>query len=231
LNSYYVVFNRYPIIIAGSMGKRTNEKWLADLRSEGLEKEAALEDLRSVVIAGLPYALSTWLSPADPQFEALVEEVAQETLIRALDHLDTFEGRSQFTTWVQKIAVRLALTELRRRKWRDFSLDELVEEKEEGGTFPSLLWDPSPNPDSLIEQSDTLRRVRQIIAEELTDKQRMAMIGIAVRGAPMEEVASRLGTNRNALYKLLHDARLKLKRRLASEGLDVEDIYASFENK
>jgi RNA polymerase sigma-70 factor (ECF subfamily) len=212
------------------MEKRTNEGWLADLRSEGLIKDAALEDLRATVIAGLPYALSSWLSPEDPQFEALVEEVAQDTLIRVLDHLDTFEGRSQFTTWVHKIAVNQALSELRRRRWRDFSLDELVEGNEAEKTNISLLWDPSPDPDDLAEQSDTLRRVRQIIAEELTEKQRVAMASILVRGAPMEEVAKKMGTNRNALYKLLHDARLNLKRRLASEGLNVEDIYASYES-
>jgi len=212
------------------MEKRANERWLADLGSEGPVKEAALDDLRAIVVGGLPYALSTWLSPDDPQFEPLVEEVAQETLIRVLDHLDSFEGRSQFTTWVHKIAVRQALTELRRRRWRDFSLDQLVEEKEESHAFPGLLWDPSPDPDRLAEQSNTLQRMRQIIQEELTDRQRLALIGIVVRGAPMEEVARRLGTNRNALYKLLHDARLKLKRRLADEGLEVDEIYASFES-
>jgi RNA polymerase sigma-70 factor, ECF subfamily len=213
------------------MANRSNEEWLVDLKSGGEAEEAALADLRAVVIAGLPYALSTWLSPTDPQFDALVEEVAQETLIRALDHLDSFEGRSQFTTWVQKIAVRQALTELRRRRWRDFSLDELVEEKEEGTSIPSLLWDPAPGPGELAEQSDILQRVRKVITEELTEKQRQAMIAVTVRGAPLEEVARRMGMNRNALYKLLHDARLNLKRRLASEGLEVEDIFSTFANQ
>jgi RNA polymerase sigma-70 factor (ECF subfamily) len=213
------------------MANRSNEEWLVDLKSGGEAEEAALADLRAVVIAGLPYALSTWLSPTDPQFDALVEEVAQETLIRALDHLDSFEGRSQFTTWVQKIAVRQALTELRRRRWRDFSLDELVEEKEEGTSIPSLLWDPAPGPGELAEQSDILQRVRKVITDELTEKQRQAMIAVTVRGAPLEEVARRMGMNRNALYKLLHDARLNLKRRLASEGLEVEDIFSTFANQ
>ncbi|NOH03849.1 MAG: hypothetical protein HND47_18735 [Chloroflexi bacterium] len=35
--------------------------------------------------------------------------------------MDTFEGRSLFTTWVHKIAIRIALTELRRKRWRDAS--------------------------------------------------------------------------------------------------------------
>lgn len=211
------------------MHDRTNEEWLADLRSEGEDKESALADLRAIVHSGLPYALSKYLSPDNPQFQSLTEEVSQETLLRVMSHLDTFEGRSKFTTWVHKIAVRIALTELRRRRWRDFSLDSLVEENEAGFSFPSLLEDPSPNPDARVEQSDMLARVGRLIDEELTDKQRQAMVATTIQGVPLEEVARQMGMKRNALYKLLHDARLRLKQRLAREGLTPEDIWAVFE--
>ena len=208
---------------------RTNEEWIADLKSEGDQKEAALADLRAVIASGLPYALSKYLSPDNPQFQSLSEEVIQDTLLRVLDHLDTFEGRSRFTTWVHKIAVRIALTELRRRRWRDFSLDSLVEENEEGVSFPSLMIDPSPNPDTLTQQSDMLMRVGRLINEELTEKQRQAMVATAIEGVPLEEVARRMDMKRNALYKLLHDARLRLKKRLANEGLTIEDVWAAFD--
>ncbi len=211
------------------MVDRTNEEWLADLKSDGPAKETALADLRATILTGLPYALSNYLSPDNPQFKSLTEEVAQDTLLRAMDHLDSFEGRSRFTTWVQKIAVRIALTELRRRRWRDFSLDSLVDENEEGRSFPSLLIDSSPNPDALTEQSDMLQRVGRLIDEELTEKQRQAMVAVAIEGVPMDEVARRMDMKRNALYKLLHDARLRLKRRLEKEGLVPEDIWAIFE--
>lgn len=211
------------------MVDRSNEEWLADLKSEGPEKGAALADLRAIIHNGLPYALSNYLSPDNPQFKPLTDEVTQDTLLRVLDHLDTFEGRSRFTTWVQKIAVRIALTELRRRRWRDFSLDSLVEENEEGVSFPSLMIDPAPNPDSLTLQSDMLQRVGRLINEELTEKQRRAIVATAVEGVPLEEVARRMNMNRNALYKLLHDARLRLKNRMANEGLTTEDIWAVFD--
>ena len=212
------------------MHDRTNDEWLADLRSEGEAKESALADLRAIVLAGLPYALSNYLSPDNPQFQSLTEEVTQETLLRVMSHLDTFEGRSKFTTWVHKIAVRIALTELRRRRWRDFSLDSLVAENEEGYSFPSLLEDASANPDALVEQGDMLARVGRLIAEELTEKQRQAMVATTIQGVPLEEVARQMGMNRNALYKLLHDARLRLKQRLAREGLTPDDIWAVFED-
>lgn len=211
------------------MRDRTNEEWLADLRTAGEAKETALADLRAIILAGLPYALSNYLSPDNPQFQSLTEEVAQETLLRVMSHLDTFEGHSKFTTWVHKIAVRIALTELRRRRWRDFSLDSLVEENEEGFSFPSLLEDASANPDALTEQSDMLSRVGRLIDEELTEKQRQAMVATTIQGVPLEEVARQMGMKRNALYKLLHDARLRLKQRLAKEGLTPEDIWAVFE--
>jgi len=212
-----------------TMIDRTNEEWIAELKSEGDQKEAALADLRAVIATGLPYALSNYLSPDNPQFQSLAEEVTQDTLLRILDHLDTFEGRSRFTTWVHKIAVRIALTELRRRRWRDFSLDSLVEENEEGVSFPSLMIDPSPNPDTLTQQNDMMMRVGRLINEELTDKQRQAMVATAIEGVPLEEVARRMDMNRNALYKLLHDARLRLKKRLANEGLTVDDVWAAFD--
>jgi RNA polymerase sigma-70 factor (ECF subfamily) len=47
----------------------------------------------------------------------------------------------------------------------------------------------------------------------------------------MDEVAQQLGTNRNALYKLLHDARLRLQKRLAAEGLSPKDLLALFSEK
>lgn len=210
------------------MADRTNAEWLSDLKADGPEKETALADLRATIMKGLPYALSKYLSPATPHFQSLTEEVAQETLLRAMEHLDSFEGRSRFTTWVQKIAVRIALTELRRRRWRDYSLDSLVEENEEGMSFPSLLVDSSPDPDALTEQADMIQRVSRIIDEELTEKQRQAMVAVTIQGVPMEEVARRMDMNRNALYKLLHDARLRLKRRLEGEGLMPEDIWSIF---
>ena len=210
------------------MPTRTNEQWLSDLQNDGPAREAALEDLRAVVMNGLPYALSRWVSPTDPQFNSLVEEVAQETLLRALNRMHTFEGRSQFTTWVHKIAIRIALSELRRKRWRDSSLDEMVD-NEEAPAPESLMEDSSAGPETSVERGDMMTRVRRIIAEELTDRQREALMLLSVQDMPMEEAAKKLKTNRNALYKLLHDARLRLKRRMSIEGLSAQEVLAAFE--
>ena len=212
------------------MSTRTNEVWLSDLRSTGITHEEALTDLRDVIQKGLPYALSRWLSSTDPLFQPLVEEVTQETLLRVLDQLDTFEGRSLFTTWVHKIAIRIALTELRRKRWRDASLDELTE-NENVPPPPGLLADPQASPETSAERKDMLERVRRILQEELTPKQREALTLLSLQDMPMEDAAKKMRTNRNALYKLLHDARLRLKKRLSMEELTPQDLLSAFEQK
>lgn len=205
--------------------------WLNDIQAGGDQRDTALSDLRQVILNGLPYALSKWLPPNDPRLAGLVEGVAQDTLLRVLNRLDTFEGRSQFTTWVQKIAVRIALTELRRKRWENVSLDELLEGEDSLPVTGLMIDHQASTPEEMVEEADMLVRVQRIIAEELTDKQRQAMMAIAIKGMPLEEVARRMGTNRNALYKLMHDTRLRLKRRLAQEGLSPGEVLAVFENR
>lgn len=207
---------------------RTNEDWLTDLHAAGEQRETALSDLHAIIIAGLPYALSKWILPEDPRFSALVEEVTQETILRTIAKLDTFEGRSQFTTWVHTIAVRIALSELRRAKWREVSLDEMQQgndPEDEAREMP----DQGQSVEKSIENKEMMHMLQQVMQHELTDKQSKALMAVAVQGMPLEEVARRMGTERNALYKLLHDARLKLKKHLEKNGLSPLEILAMFE--
>jgi RNA polymerase sigma-70 factor, ECF subfamily len=209
------------------MSERDNHTWVQNLRTPGADREAALADLHANLLRVLPRALTRWLSPGDPALETLVEDVAQETLLRVLDKLDTFEDRSQFTTWVYKIAVRIALTELRRERWKDFSLDELAENADHAPE-PDFVQSRAAGPESVAEQHDTLQHLQRILSEELTDKQSQALMAVGLKGMPLEEAARCMGTNRNALYKLLHDARLRLKHRLQQEGLPVAELLELF---
>jgi len=210
-----------------AMNKRTNEEWLADLRAGGDQQAGALEDLRAIILRGLPYAIAGRLNPNSPESEALVEEVVQETLMRVLEHLDTFEGRSQFTTWAHKIAVRAALTDLRRVRWREVPLPEMGMNDDEDNSYHELP-DHQASTEDQIDRKDMMKRVNRIIMEELTDKQRQALMA-TMEGFPLEEAARRMGTNRNALYKMMHDARLRLKKRLEKEGLTPQEVLSVFE--
>lgn len=210
------------------MDKRTNEEWIADLRAGGDRQAQALEDLRAIIVRGVPYAIAGRLDPKSPESEALTEEVAQETLLNVLKYLDTFEGRSQFTTWAHKIAVRAALTELRRRRWSEVPLPELTMDEDMDASHRELP-DPQANPEEQVARDELMKRVNRIIMEELTDKQRQALTAVAIQEMPLEEAARRMGTNRNALYKMMHDARLRLKKRMEKEGLSPQEVLAVFE--
>jgi RNA polymerase sigma-70 factor (ECF subfamily) len=206
---------------------RTNQSWVTDLRGGGESQASALADLRANVLKGLPYALQGYLPPDHPELDALSDEIAQETLLRVLDRLDTFEGRSQFTTWVHKIAIRLAFSELRRRRWKDISLDAALD-NEAAPAMPEPL-DPGVNPETQVERKDLMAKINQALREELTEKQRLALHAVAMQGIPMEEVARKMGMQRNALYKLLHDARKRLKQRMERMGLTPDAMLATFE--
>ncbi len=215
------------------MIERTNQEWLAALRGPGRDK--ALADLRSLLVRGLGYALAGYPNVDD----SALEDFVQDALLKILAGLDSFRGESRFTTWAQKIAVRVALTELRRHRWRDVSLDEMTGSpdadpstalrRSSGHRFiPDTLADPSAGPEQQAIQRMLLSTLRRIIATELTDRQRQALVAVYIHGMPLEEVARRMGTNRNALYKLLHDARQRLKKRMMAEGLSPQDVLAAF---
>lgn len=203
------------------MAERTNQEWLAELR--GLEEEA-LADLRALLVRGLRYAMAG--RPAVT--EADLEDFVQEALLKILAGLDTFRGESRFTTWAQKIAVRVAFTELRRRRWKDVSLEDLIAPYSEGDLTPSILAEEAPSPEQRVTQEMLMEMVQRLIAEELTERQRQAMTAAVIGEMPLEEVARRMGTNRNALYKLLHDARQRLKKRMLARGLSRQDVLAAF---
>jgi RNA polymerase sigma-70 factor (ECF subfamily) len=206
---------------------RTNEEWLADLR--GPHKDQAIADLRENLARGLFFALVNRV-PRN-KLDALVEDFAQDALIKILDNLDTFRGESRFNTWAQKIAVRVAFSELRRQRWKDVSLEDLIPKDFEGDFTPAILTDPGPTPESQVVRTRMVELVNRLVMEELTERQRQAMLAIVYAGMPLEEVARRMDTNRNALYKLMHDARQRLQKRLEAEGLSPEEVLAAFDEE
>lgn len=206
------------------MRERTNQEWLAALSEAGPEREAALADLRTFLVRGLGYAMVDRPRVTGADIEGFV----QDTLLKILDNLDSFRGESRFTTWAQRIAVHEAFTELRRQRWENISLEQLIA-RYEGDFTPSFLTDSDPSPEERVTQRRLLDTVERLIVEELSDRQRQAIIGVVFAGMPTEEVARRMGTNRNALYKLMHDARQRLKRCMQAEGISLEDALAAFE--
>jgi RNA polymerase sigma-70 factor, ECF subfamily len=199
------------------MRERTNAQWLAELR--GPNPNEALADLYDLLVRGLRAALGG-------RAGANIEDFAQEALLKITNNLDSFRGESHFTTWAKKIAMNVALTELKRRRWRDVSLQEVLAGHQ--GTGRGLA-DLQLTPEQVAFQNIVLAEVRGIIDKELTDRQREAVVAVILEGMPIAEVARRMGTNQNALYKLLHDARKKLKLRMEAVGLPPQEVLAAFD--
>ncbi len=188
----------------------------------GANPDEALADLYDLLVRGLRAAFGSYGGGVD----ANIEDFAQEALIKITGNLDSFRGESRFTTWAQKIAMNVALTELKRRRWRDVSLQDLFARREAADRGPA---DTQLSPEQLAYQNMVLGELRRIVDEELTDRQREAVVAVILEGMPISEVAKRMGTNQNALYKLLHDARRKLKRRMEAAGLSPQEVLAAFE--
>lgn len=202
--------------MAAPVRERGNDQWLAELRGPG--RDRAIADLRVILLRGLRAALRGRTSGIDPS----LEDFAQEALIKILDNLDSFRGESRFVVWAQKIAVRTAFAEMRHRRWRDVSLDEAIERR--GYDEPAADLE---DPETEAARGMMMAAFGRFVEEELTEKQRVSLLA-AMGGMPLEEIARRMDTNRNALYKLLHDARKRLKRRMIAENLSLQDILVPF---
>jgi RNA polymerase sigma-70 factor (ECF subfamily) len=194
--------------------------WPEALRGAAGENSGAVGALRVSLLNGLRIALR---DRRDVD-EAQLEDFAQEALLRVMDRLDQFEGRSRFTTWAQAIAINTAFTELRRKRWQDVSLETLLAEG-------AQLGEPEVMPDGALggdeDRSRLIGALRRAIQEQLTEKQRAGIVA-ELREMPIDQIVELLGTNRNAAYKLLHDARRALKNQLMAEGISAEDIRTAF---
>lgn len=195
--------------------------WPVALRcTDSAEQSAAVRALRDILQNGLRVALN---GRSDVS-EAHLEDFAQESLLRVLDRLEQFQGRSKFTTWAQAIALNVAFTELRRKRWQDVSLDALMADGERMAE-PAMMAD-----DVLGADEDRTRLVavlRHAIENDLTPKQRAAILG-ELRELPFDQIVELLGTSRSAAYKMLHDARRALKQRLHEAGITGSDIQNAF---
>ncbi len=210
--------------------ERTNETWLADLRSAGSPQTEALADLRQFLQRGVLAYLRgrSDLGLAESELRQLSEDLTQEAILKIQANLASFQGRSKFTTWAAKIAANHTISELRRAKWRDLSLDAVTEA---GTSLQETLLNavqPGGNPDTQNERQQVWQSVLEVINHDLTERQRQVLAAVQMEAMPVEEVARLLETNPNNVYKLLHDARLKLKQRLTRLGLDPQYILRLF---
>lgn len=199
----------------------TNEEWIRGLTYP--VQEEAVAQLRKRLIAGLKPALYKYV---DFELNQFVEDVAQDALLKILDNINSFRKESKFITWAMKIAVREGLTELRRKKYNDQSLQDFEQRDDDSSEeLRSLTFATDvPGPEQSTNQQMVLSMVMDIINNELTDKQHSVISAVLIQGLSPTVVAEKMGTKRNALYKLLYDARLKIKNTLEVEGINIQTL-------
>src|SRR5919106_6966046 len=157
---------------------------------QGPNPDAAIADLYDLLVRGLGAAIGGYRGGVEANFG----DFAQEALIKITGNLDSFRGESRFTTWAQKIAVNVALTELKRRRWRDVSLQDLFARREAADRGPV---DTQLTPEELALQNMVLGELRRMIDQELTDRQREAVVAGILEGVAISEVAKGMGTKQN----------------------------------
>ncbi len=204
------------------MSERSNAAWLSALKGPERERAAALAELRLLLMDALRGFLARQALSGE-EARQLAEDCAQESLILIRAKLDGFRGESRFTTWAYAIAARVALAELRRRRWRRAA----IEKAELGGALPAWPID-SPGPERSLEQRQAWALLIETIDHALTPLQRKALVAHAFQDMPLDLVAEWLGSNRNSLYKLIHDARKRLKAALQAKGVTHADLAAAF---
>ncbi len=194
----------------GAASSYSTDDWLASLRAPAsAEGRAALVELQDYLRRVLAKGFGTRLNDAD------LDDVSQEALVKIITKLDAFAGRSKFTTWAVSIAVNTALDTLRRRKHQHISVDDALAQTE--------LRAQGPSPASNVHQGELNTLVANLIGEVLSERQAVAL-RMELAGLPAAEVAERLQMTPGALYKLLHDARKKLKRALMERGISPLDL-------
>ncbi len=211
---------------------RTNQEWVHDLSASGAQQTAALVDLRELLLRGTLYFFSRNLGDFGGlnRDEVLqrAEDAAQDALIALMEHLQDFRGDSKFTTWAYKFGINMALMAARRERWKAVSLDELAAASEDSAFEWAMQETPGVAPEHSAMQEEARGIIQEVIERELTEKQRRVLTLMVFNEVPMDEVVRHMGGNRNAVYKLLHDARRKLKSGLEARGFGVSETLSLF---
>lgn len=215
------------------MAQRTNAEWLNDLQQPGDVQARALADLREYLLRAAFVYLRDGRSElshlSSDDLMEMAEDFAQNALLTLQANLHKFRGDAKFTTWAYRFVINEAAGELRKRRYRDFSWDEMTER--ETAVFTQLLQADRPlDPTLQAEREELIRFLVNIIETELNERQRIAILCIHFQGRSVQETAEILETSPNTLYKTLHDARKKIKAKLLARHYSMGDILALFDS-
>jgi RNA polymerase sigma-70 factor (ECF subfamily) len=195
-------------------------EWISVLRATGPEREAGLARLHELMLRVAMHELHRRESTSGvsgAELDDLAHQAAADAMLAVLDKLDTFRGESRFTTWIYRFVVLEVSNKLGRHYWRRHPATAL--EPEDWERLPDQF---GVGPDEHAERVELIAAMRKAIDEALTDHQRDLFVTLVIGGVPLDALITQLGTTRGAVYKVVFDARRKIRAHLVANGYLTE---------
>ena len=194
---------------------RESSEWVRDLGATGSAREDAVKRLHALLVrvarGEAARRRSMLPSRVMDDVDDICLQAASDALMAVLAKLDTYRGAARFTTWACKFAIYETSSRLRRHAWRARNV-------ESDHTIWDRLPDTAPPALQQIVNDQLLSALERAVDERLTERQRLVFRSAAMDDVPIDVLAEQLGTSRGAIYKMLHDARGKLRRALIEAG-------------
>ena len=203
-----------------SLPDSDSDAWVRGLDANGAAYDqtvARLHDLLLRVARAEVHRRRAQLPMAGPELDDLAHQAAADAVMGVVRKVGEFRGESRFTTWACKFAIFEVSTKVGRHFWQRPTV-----------AMDSEDWDRLPDrfgldPARAAEWGDVAAALHRAVDEELTDHQRRIFVAIVLNGVPLDALVAELGSNRNAIYKTLFDARRKLRAALVTHGYLEDD--------
>jgi RNA polymerase sigma-70 factor (ECF subfamily) len=198
---------------------RENRRWVRDLAAAGPSRETACRELYPLLLRVAKSEArrrAPVLQLDGPELEDIAHQAAADALMAVSERLDRFRGEARFTTWASKFVIFNVATKMNRHFWRR---REVPYEQEDTSRFDSRF---DLGPDDEVQVREFVAAVSSAVEENLSERQRLVFVATVLNGMPMGVLADELGATHNALYKVLFDARKKLRAALVASGYLTE---------
>jgi RNA polymerase sigma-70 factor (ECF subfamily) len=191
------------------------DEWVQPLSAAGVEREHAatrLHELLLRVARAETRRRGGQLRISGPELDDLAHQAAADAVLTIMAKIGEFRGESRFTTWAYKFVIFEVSGKIGRHFWRRPPTPLGA------GEWDVLVDRFGLDPARESEWRDLLRALRRAVEEVLTEHQRHVFTAIVLDGVPLDALADKLGSSRNALYKTMFDARRKLRASLVANG-------------
>ena len=155
--------------------------------------------------------------------DELAHDFVQQALVQIHEKLAEYRGEGAFLNWATTIAVRKAGEELRKAHWQTLRYDPTLPLPAEHNSqqFASSLNDIG-RPDVQISTAEMWDVIIEAVQNDLSEQQRRAFLARFVEDRSNHEIAATEGVTASVIYQRIHQARLKIRRRLDAAGYGLQ---------